>query len=141
MSSAVTAASSATGRSDVPAHAISTVPVPRCDLPLSQRDGARLVVIRAPGTTARTASNASGVSARHEQRLAARDDALGDGRNLGRRLAQAEDHLGESLAKLAMRVDAREAEVLERRRAQRRKDPADAADGSTSPARTSSSSC
>ena len=36
ISSAVTAASSATGRSDVPAHATSTVPVPGSISPLPQ---------------------------------------------------------------------------------------------------------
>ena len=72
-----------------------------------------------PGTVARTASKARRVGARHEQRLAARDDPLGDGGDLRRRLAEAENDLGESLAHGAMRIDAREAEILERRRAQR----------------------
>jgi hypothetical protein len=59
------------------------------------------------------------VGARDEQRLAVGDDPLGDQRNLRRRLADAEDHFGESLADGAVGVDARKAEVVERRRAHR----------------------
>ena len=51
-----------------------------------------------------------------EQRLALRDDALRDCRNLRRRLAQAEHDFREALPHGPMRVDARKAQVLERRR-------------------------
>ena len=44
------------------------------------------------------------------------------GGDLGRSLADAEDDLGESLPERAMRIDARKAEVLERRRAERAED-------------------
>ena len=71
------------------------------------------------GTTARTASNASWRRARDEQRRAAPDNLGGDGGDLGRRLAQAEDDLGEALADRPVVIDAGEAEVLERLGAQR----------------------
>src|SRR5687768_4745878 len=51
-----------------------------------------------------------------------RNQAFGNGRNLGRRFTEAENHLREPLAQLAMRVEAREAEVLEWRRAHRGED-------------------
>ena len=51
------------------------------------------------------------------------DDALGDGGNLGRRLAEAEDDFGKSLPQCSVVVDAREAQVFERRLAQKLKEP------------------
>jgi hypothetical protein len=44
----------------------------------------------------------------------ARRDAVGDGRDLRRRLADPEDHLWKALTQVALRVHAREAQVVER---------------------------
>jgi hypothetical protein len=55
--------------------------------------------------------------------MTAGDDACGDGRDLGRSFAYAEDHLGEALSQGAVMIDAREAEVLERRRLERSGNP------------------
>ena len=120
--SAVIAASSATGRSDVPAQATRTVPTPF---------GAAAcfsVMMRAcswysaggrdcPHGVERVAGGT-----RDEQRLPAPDDAPGDGGDLSGRLADAENDLGEALANLAVGVDAGEAEVFEGCRAQRLQD-------------------
>src|SRR5262245_44545458 len=57
-----------------------------------------------------------------EERLPARDDALGNGGDSGRALAEAEDHFGEALPELPVRVDTGEPEILERRRPERRQD-------------------
>ncbi|MNC86201.1 hypothetical protein D3C83_18400 [compost metagenome] len=57
--------------------------------------------------------------ARHEERLAVPDDPFGDRRDLGRSFAYAKDNLGEPLADRAVGIDAREAEILERRGTQR----------------------
>ena len=56
--------------------------------------------------------------------MAAAGDAAGDGGNLGRSLAQAEDDLGKSLAQVTMAVDAGKAQIVERRRAHRVEHPA-----------------
>ncbi|HET9268507.1 MAG TPA: hypothetical protein VFO31_10100 [Vicinamibacterales bacterium] len=47
--------------------------------------------------------------------MAAAGDAARDSGNLARRLAKAENDLRKALAQMAMRVDAREAQVVERR--------------------------
>ena len=83
ITSAVTAASSATGRSDVPAAATSTTPVPAgmsfCCRVIAL---ARLMVRRA-GATASTASNAAGSARVTSSVLPPSDDALGDTGDLG----------------------------------------------------------
>ena len=58
------------------------------------------------------------VEPRDEHVAARGDQALGDATICSWRLALAEDHLAEAVAELAMMVEAREAEVLERQRAQ-----------------------
>ena len=72
--------------------------------------------------------------------MPALDDADGDGRDLLGRLAEAQDHFGESLANRAVMVDAGEPEVLERLVAQVGEQRACARPAAlTSPAPTASS--
>ena len=112
MISAVTAASSATGRSDVPADAIATVPFPR-------GRSFRRVMARAmswystPGTSARTASQHVDAGPCHEQRRPAGGDARRDGRDLRRCLPQAENDLRKALADRPVVVHPGESEVFE----------------------------
>jgi hypothetical protein len=61
------------------------------------------------------------ISSRHKQAVTGRDDAVGDGRNLDGRLAGAIDNFRKSLAQMAVMIDAREAQILERRLAQKLK--------------------
>ena len=63
------------------------------------------------------------VRARDEQRVTALDDAVGNGGDLIRRLAQAEDDFRESLTNGPVMVDAGETEVLERAVAKLRQQP------------------
>jgi hypothetical protein len=72
MTSAVTAASSATGRSEVPAHTTSTVPVPAAMSPRRATIARASWRYSAAGTTARTASYDS-CEARVTSRLCPRD--------------------------------------------------------------------
>ena len=77
----------------------------------------------ASGTFCLTVSNAR-ASVRVTSRLwPARDDALGNGGNLVGSLAWAEDDLGKTLPEAAVMVDPGEAQVLERRLAQKLKKP------------------
>ena len=66
----------------------------------------------------RTASIGLSGRPRDQQVVAGGDDALGNRGDLRRSLALAEDHFGKSLADAAVVIDAREAQVLERRLAQ-----------------------
>ncbi len=117
MTSAVTAASSATGRSDVPAHTTSTVPVPAAISPRLRDDGPRVLVIHRVGHDRAHGVVGLGRGPGHEQAVPAGGDAGGDGGNLRRGLADAEDDFRESLAQVAVRVDAGKAQIVERRRA------------------------
>ena len=89
---------------------------------LRQRDGACFRVIRRVGHDGTHGVVRVRLGPRHQQRLTAPDDALGDGGDLGRSLAYAQDDFGESLPERAVRIDAGKAEVLERRHAKRAED-------------------
>ena len=68
----------------------------------------------AAGTTACTASKASAVGPRHQQRLPAGHDPFGDCRDLLGRLAQTEDDLGKALTQRPLMVDPGKAQVFDR---------------------------
>ena len=87
ISSAVRAASSATGRSDVPAAATTIVPLPGRDVLLAKRDERRIGVIRRAGHHGAHRVVRRLARARDQQRGAARDDLGGDRGDLGRRFA------------------------------------------------------
>src|SRR5262245_47043061 len=79
-------------------------------------------MIRDPGNRRAHHVERVWLSPRDEKGLTMRDDAFGDGRDLGRTFAYTEDHFGEALAKLAVSIESREAKVLEWRSAQRAQD-------------------
>ena len=58
-------------------------------------------------------SVSGGVGARDQERMAGRDDALGNRGDLLGSLSGAENHLGKALSNAAMVVDPGESEVLE----------------------------
>ena len=64
-----------------------------------------------------------GRRARHQQRVAGADNALGDRGDLGRGLALAEDDFRETLADVALVIDPGEAEILVGFLAQKLKEP------------------
>jgi hypothetical protein len=70
------------------------------------------------GARHNTADRVEGFStgARHEQRRPAIHDFPADGRNLGGRLSEAQNHLREALPYCAVVIDFRKAEVFERAR-------------------------
>ena len=130
--SSVTAASSATGRSEVPAQ---ITPIE----PSFFGSGSRSTVMqrarscqRAVGKLRRERAELLLVRAAHEQHAVVREDRPPDGEHLRRRLARAENDLGKSAAPRAIGVHAREAEIDEAVRHQR---PSDSPPASSSVSR------
>ena len=63
------------------------------------------------------------LSSRDEQRVTVRDDSFGDGGDLGRSFAYAEDYFGETLPEIPVVVDPCEAQIFVWRSTQRLEDP------------------
>ena len=93
------------------------------DLAAAERDGARVDVILRRRRHLAHRLERLGLRARDEQRPSARDNPRRDGGDLGRSLPKAEYHFGKPLAQLAMCINARKAQVLERRLAHRGGNP------------------
>ena len=77
-------------------------------------DGAGHVVVLGGGHDGVDGVVGGAVGAGHQQRVAAGDDAFGDGGDLVGRLAEAEDDLGKALALGPLMVDPGKAQVLDR---------------------------
>jgi hypothetical protein len=101
----------------VPAHTTSYGADPRDDVAATGHDGPRLLAIL--GIRHHRAHGGVGLACRpgDEQAVSAGVDTAGDGRNLCGGFAAAEDHLRKALTEMPVRVHAREAQVVERRRA------------------------
>ena len=122
MSSAETAASSATGRSAVPAAATTIVPRPGRELAERERNGSGQLVEFCLSDARRHGLERAPIGARDEQAVARGDDALGDGGDLVRRLSRPKNDFRASLSERAVVIDAGEAQVLERGLAQKLKE-------------------
>jgi hypothetical protein len=92
------------------------------DIALNERDGACVLVVRRRRRDLPHRIECIRSGACDEERLPALDNARCDRGDLRRRLAKAEDDFRKSLPELAVRVDARKAEVLKRRLLQRHGD-------------------
>ena len=86
---------------------------------LAQRDDVRVVVVDRVGESLADRFKRRRRRARDQQRRPAAGNLGRNGGDLGGRLAEAEDDFGEALAKRSVMIDAGEAEVFERLRAQR----------------------
>ena len=109
---AVTADSSATGMSEVPAETTSTRPTGRGGRGAADDDGAAQRMIHSPRGGSLHGSEHLGGGAGREEGAVALHDALRDGGDLLDRLPFAEDHLREPLAQGAMVIHPGEAHVL-----------------------------
>ncbi len=124
MSSAVHAASSATGWSAVPADATTMIPSPFGTTGVAARTARR-----ASGWYTNAGSNVASAAARSASRrvtsacLAACHETLGDGGDLRDGLPFPEDHLGHPRPELAVQIRLRVAELDERQVAERRDRP------------------
>ena len=114
-SRAVKSASSATGRSLVPAATTRICPRPLSTIGrLLDDQRARLPLVARVGHQPQHLVDGGIGDARRQHVGAGRGQLGHDATDLRRRLAQAEDHLGKAGAQVAMVVDAREAEIFVR---------------------------